>query len=197
MKRSVLLLPFAASFLLSACVSQTRYDSLEGQQNQLQQSMAAQVAQNSANNAEIAAMKKDIAAQKTQIDRLVGAIKYTVNSDLLFPSGSWQMSTAGQQIIAKLAPKLAPDQQSKVVVNGFTDNTPVGSALSRQGVSSNEILSQKRADTVMQYLISQGVKPALVSARGYGETQPVAPNDTAQGRAQNRRVEITLAESGS
>jgi len=197
LKRSVLLLPFAASFLLSACVSQTRYDSLEGQQNQLQQSMAAQVAQNSANNAEIAAMKKDIAAQKTQIDRLVGAIKYTVNSDLLFPSGSWQMSTAGQQIIAKLAPKLAPDQQSKVVVNGFTDNTPVGSALSRQGVSSNEILSQKRADTVMQYLISQGVKPALVSARGYGETQPVAPNDTAQGRAQNRRVEITLAESGS
>jgi chemotaxis protein MotB len=48
---------------------------------------------------------------------------------------------------------------------------------------------------VMAYLVSQGVKPDLVSAQGFGDTNPVAPNDTAQGRAQNRRVELSLAGS--
>jgi len=58
-------------------------------------------------------------------------------------------------------------------------------------------LSQKRADAVMQYLISQGVKPELVSAEGHGDGDPVAPNTTAKGRTQNRRVEITLASPSS
>jgi chemotaxis protein MotB len=55
------------------------------------------------------------------------------------------------------------------------------------------VLSQKRADTVMQYLISQGVKPDMISARGFGEADPITSNATAEGRAQNRRVELTLS----
>src|SRR5262249_13659933 len=149
--------------------------------------------QNAANTAEIASMKKELAADKAHIGRLQNAIKYTVNSDLLFRSGSWQMSTQGQKLIAKLAPQLAPFQQTKLVVNGYTDNAPVGQELQRQGITSNEVLSQKRAEAVMQYLISQGVKPDLISARGFGEANPIASNDTVQGRAQNRRVEVTLA----
>ena len=81
-------------------------------------------------------------------------------------------------------------------MNGYTDNAPIGPALKRQGITSNQELSQKRADSVMQFLISQGVKPELVSAHGYGDADPVASNDTAAGRAQNRRVELTLAPSG-
>jgi chemotaxis protein MotB len=57
---------------------------------------------------------------------------------------------------------------------------------------SNQDLSQKRADAVMQYLISQGVNPSLVEAKGFGDADPVASNDTAQGRAKNRRVELAL-----
>ena len=207
LKCSVLLLLFVASILLSGCVSKGKYNDLEGKYNdlegqynalggqykQLQQSSATQATQNSANTVEIAAMKKELAADRAQIGRLQDAIKYTVNSDLAFRSGSWQMSTQGQEIIAKLAPKLAPFQQTKIVVNGYTDNAPVGPALQRQGITSNEVLSQKRAEAVMQYLISQGVKPGFISARGFGEADPIASNDTAQGRAQNRRVEVTLA----
>jgi len=70
---------FIIPALLSACVSQSKYDELKAQNDQLQQ----------------------------QVSRLQGAIKYTVNSDLLFPSGGWQMSPQGQQIIAKMATKLA------------------------------------------------------------------------------------------
>ena len=204
LKRSVLLLLCVASVLLSGCVSKGKYENLEvkynelqgqynnlqGQYQKLQQSSAAQAQQSSA---EIATLKKEVAADKVHVSRLQDAIKYTVNSDLLFRSGSWEMSKQGQEVIAKLAPRLAPFQQSKIVVNGYTDNAPVGPALQRQGIPSNEVLSHKRAEAVMQYLISQGVKPDLISARGLGEAAPIAPNDTAQGRAQNRRVEVTLA----
>jgi chemotaxis protein MotB len=105
------------------------------------------------------------------------------------------MSERGKQIISGFAAKLAPTQQNKILVSGYTDNAPIGPALQRQGITSNEVLSQKRAEDVMQYLVSQSVKPDLVSAQGFGDSNPVAPNDTAQGRAQNRRVELSLAGS--
>lgn len=168
---------------LTGCVSQGKYDDLQAQTQQLQQQNAA--------------MAQQLAADKTQISRLQGAIKYTVNSDLLFSSGGWQMRPPGKQIIAKLAAKLAPTQQNKIMVNGFTDNAPIGPELQRQGIASNQVLSQKRAESVMEYLVSQGVKPDLVEAHGFGDAQPVASNDTAKGRAENRRVELTLANSGT
>jgi chemotaxis protein MotB len=172
-----------SSMILTGCVSQGAYDQLKAQNQQLQQQVLEQSAQ--------------LAADQAQIARLQGAIKYTVNSDLLFPPGGWQMSAAGQKIIASFATKLAPTQQNKIVVNGYTDNAPIGPELQRQGITSNQILSQKRAENVMQYLISKGVKPDLISAVGHGDAAPVAPNDTAKGRAQNRRVELTLGGPAS
>ena len=203
-QRSVLLLLWAASALLAGCGSQGKYDELEakynalqgqykqleGQYKQLQQASAAQAAQSSA---DIAALKQEMDAGKVHVSRLQNAIKYTVNSDLLFRSGSWEMSKEGQEIIAKLVPQLAPFQQAKLVVHGYTDNAPVGPALQQQGITSNAVLSQKRAEAVMAYFIAHGVKPDLIAARGLGEADPVASNDTAEGRAQNRRVEVTLA----
>jgi chemotaxis protein MotB len=181
LKRGVLLFPLMAPVLLSACVSQSTYDQLQAQYQQVQQ-------QNSALSAQVA-------ADKTQICRLQGAIKYTLNSDLLFPSGGYQLSERGKQIIAGMAAKLAPTQQNHILVSGYTDNAPIGRALERQGITSNEILSQKRAENVMQFIISQGGNPDLISAKGFGEADPVASNDTAQGRAQNRRVELSLPGS--
>lgn len=165
--------------LLAGCASQSDYDALKAQNQALQQQVDTQSA--------------ELAAAKTQIARLQGAIKYTVNSDLLFQPGGWQLSARGKEIIARIASKLAPGQQQKILVNGYTDNTPIGPNLARQGITSNKILSQKRADNVMQYLISKGVKPQLVAAHGYGQADPIAPNTTAEGRAKNRRVELTLA----
>src|ERR1700757_1233296 len=181
LKRGLVLFPLLTAFLLAACVSQRTYDELQAQYQQVQQQNAALSAQ--------------VAADKAQICRLAGAIKYTVNSDLLFPSGGFEMSERGKQIIAGMAAKLAPPQPKKTLASGYPDNKPVGPALARQGITSNQDLSQKRADDVMQFLISQGVKPDLISAQGFGDANSVAPNDTAQGRAQNRRVELSLAGS--
>ena len=182
LKRGVLMLPLMTSVLLSACVSQSKYDELQAQYQKAQQQNAA--------------LSNQVAADKAQICRLQGAIKYTVNSDLLFPSGGFEMSERGKQIIANMATKLAPTQQNKILVSGYTDNKPVGPALARQGITSNQDLSQKRAENVMAFLISQGVKSDMISAKGFGDADPVASNDTTQGRAQNRRVELSVPASG-
>jgi chemotaxis protein MotB len=152
--------------LLAACVSAQKYDNLEAEYNQLNQNLSGQIAQG-----------------QVHVTRLQNAIKVSVNNELLFPSGDWQMPPAAAQTIAQMAPILAPMQTTHIIVIGYTDNTPIGPELMRQGVSSNQQLSLNRAQTVMQYMISQGVNPALVSAQGRGDTDPVAPNDTAQGRA--------------
>jgi len=171
---------FIVMLLLAGCVSQQKYDALQARYDQLNQTMSAQ-----------------INAHQIHIERLQNAIKVTLNDQLLFPSGGWEMPADAQQTIAKMAPILAPMQQTKIIVNGYTDNVPIGPGLMRQGITSNLVLSQKRADNVMQFMISQGVNPSLVSAQGFGDANPVASNDTAEGRAQNRRVELTLAGSGT
>jgi chemotaxis protein MotB len=156
----------ALAFILSACVPAQQYDALENDYNQLNQQLSG-----------------EIGAQQVHISRLQGAIKVAVNSDLLFPSGSWQMPPQAAQLIAKMAPILAPFQQTTIIVTGYTDNVPIGPELRQQGVDNNQQLSLKRAQTVGNYLISQGVNPNLVSERGLGDADPVAPNDTPQGRA--------------
>jgi chemotaxis protein MotB len=174
------MLTVSAMLLLSGCVSQQKYDALQSRYDQLNQTMSSQ-----------------INAHQMHIERLPNAIKVTLNDQLLFPSGGWEMPGDAQQTIAKMAPILAPMQQTKIMVNGYTDNVPIGAGLKRQGITSNQVLSQKRADNVMQFMVSQGVNQSLVSAQGFGEADPVASNDTPEGQAQNRRVELTLAGSGN
>ena len=132
-KTRFLLASSTASVLLAGCVSQSAYDALQLQNQQLQQQVATQSAQ--------------IATANAQISRLQGAIKYTLNSDLLFTSGGWQISARGQQVIVTMATKLASTQQNNIVVNGYTDNAPIGPALQAQGVATNQDLSQKRAES--------------------------------------------------
>lgn len=165
---------------VTGCVWQSTYNALENDYNQLNQRLSG-----------------EIAGQQVHITRLQGAIKVAVNSELLFPSGGWQMPPEAAQTIAKMAPILAPFQQTHIIITGYTDNVPVGPDLQQQGVQNNQQLSLKRAQTVMQFLISQGVNPNLVSAQGAGDSDPIASNATPEGRAQNRRVELTLAGSGT
>jgi chemotaxis protein MotB len=175
-----------AALLMAGCVSQQKYNEsqrrnaeLEQEYRQLHQTMSAEVA-----------------AHDVQISRMQDAIKVSINSELQFAPGGWEMSNSARTNIAKIAAILAPHQTAKINVNGYTDSTPVGSGLAKQGVTNNLILSKKRADNVMRYMISQGVKTNLVSAHGFGDASPVASNDTPQGRAQNRRVELTVASRG-
>jgi len=135
---------------------------------------------------------------KEQIARLQAQSSFVEAGDLLFPEGGYKLSPAGQAELANnIVPKLKNlPPNAKIVVYGYTDNLPVGPALQQQGIPDNLVLSTRRAADVVNFLISQGVPPVSISAKGFGDTRPVASNDTPQGRAQNRRIEITIQGPG-
>ena len=165
-----------AALVLAACVPQSAYDE---QAAQLKQAQA------------------QIAAQQAEIAKMQAGNRWVMAGDLLFPEGGYELSAAGQAALSRYATQLRSVQNVKVVVYGFTDNLPVRPALQRAGIADNLDLSSRRASSVVAYLRSQGVSPNILSAKGFGDTHPVAPNDTPQGRAQNRRIEIVLEGPGA
>ena len=110
------------------------------------------------------------------------------------PTYVWKpgrLRPAGRKKLDELIPSLqALGSNDKIVVYGYTDDQPVGKALMAKGIADHLDLSSKRANEVVRYLTSKGVNPAVVSAKGRGDTHPVAPNDTRAGRAQNRRIDV-------
>ena len=164
------------ALLLGACVSQSTYDK---QTAELQQGRA------------------QAAAERSQINKMQQEQKWVVAGDMLFPEGGYQLGTNGKQALNQYVPQLQGLQNAKVVVYGYTDNLPVGAPLKRAGIANNIDLASRRADNVVAYLTSQGVNPNIISAKGFGDTHPVASNDTPDGRAKNRRIEIVLEGPGA
>jgi outer membrane protein OmpA-like peptidoglycan-associated protein len=109
-------------------------------------------------------------------------------SDVLFSIGKYDLKPASREKLAKIAGIVASHPGLKLAVEGHTDN--VGSD------EYNQTLSEKRAGAVRDYLVSQGIAQDAVTATGFGKTRPVASNDTAEGRQQNRRVEIVVSGEG-
>ena len=125
-----------------------------------------------------------------------GSVILTSSADYMFPSGGWQIPS-DSPVLDRMVPILSKLQNTKIVVTGYTDNTPVGPQLQGMGIANNVDLSTKRAQSVANYLASHGVNPNLLSAQGMGDSNPVVSNDTPQGRAKNRRVTITLTGNGT
>ena len=168
---------------LAGCVSQAQYDALAQINKDLDQKNAA--------------LQQQLDQQQKQIAAMHEENKFVEASSLLFPKGGFQLGPDGEKELDGLVPRLKGLQNAKIVVYGYTDNTPVGADLRRQGVTTNLDLSSRRADAVVNYLHAQGVDPAIMSAKGRGDTHPVATNDTAEGRAANRRIEIVLEGPGA
>jgi flagellar motor protein MotB len=96
-----------------------------------------------------------------------------------------------------MVPTFRNFQHTTITVIGYTDNTPVGAPLQDIGIADNTQLSLKRASEAVAFFQSQGVNPSLLDAQGHGEADPVAPNDTPEGRAKNRRIVILLKGNGT
>jgi chemotaxis protein MotB len=166
-----------AGLLLSACVSQSAYDELQAQHQQLQ-----------AQNQQLQGQLATVEAQSSFVEA----------GDFLFPAGGYKLSAAGKAELANnVEPRLRGLPYAKIVVYGYTDNTPVGPELQRAGINDNLTLSSRRAGAVVSFLIAQGIKPEIISAKGFGDTHPVAPNDTPANRAKNRRIVITVQGPGA
>ncbi len=112
------------------------------------------------------------------------AIKVTFDGGILFPTGKYTLNNSAKASLTKFAVNLNENPQTNVQILGFTDNT--GS------MAVNEKLSNQRANSVRDYLVNSGVTPSRLMAQGLPMTGYIADNNTAEGRAMNRRVEIYI-----
>jgi len=105
--------------------------------------------------------------------------------DVLFQSGKYELKPEARERLARVSGILLAYSSLKVAIEGHTDST--GSD------DFNQRLSEQRAEAVREYLVSQGVTAGAITARGFGKMQPIASNDTPEGRQHNRRVELVLS----
>ena len=106
-------------------------------------------------------------------------------SDVLFESNKYALRAVARERLAKIAGIVLANPDLHLVAEGHTDS--VGT------VTYNQQLSEQRAGSVRDYLVEQGIPSGSISAHGFGKTQPVASNDNAAGRQQNRRVELVVS----
>jgi chemotaxis protein MotB len=133
-------------------------------------------------------LQKMIDAGSLRVTVRDGRMVLALSTDVLFDSGRVQIKPAGRDALVEVAAALKPMGDRHFQVAGHTDNVPIDNAR----FASNWELSTQRAVEVVRLMIAQGVAAEALSAAGYSEYDPVAPNATPEGKAKNRRIEITL-----
>ncbi|HEX5806371.1 MAG TPA: OmpA family protein [Macromonas sp.] len=116
------------------------------------------------------------------------SVSFRISSELLFSSGGSELTPAGQQVVDQLLPVLNKAPDYDIVVEGHTDNLPIQTAR----FPSNWELAAARSGSVVRHLQTRGLNPTRLRATGLADTHPLGSNATAEGRAANRRVEITM-----
>jgi len=132
----------------------------------------------------------EMQSNQVKIEMLKNGINVNLSQEVLFRSGASRLNQSGEAIIRKIVPDLKQGNY-QIVVSGFTDNVAISDALLDR-YPSNWELAGARAASVVRLLEEEGVPPERMLATSYGEYKPVASNDSADGRAQNRRIEISL-----
>jgi chemotaxis protein MotB len=136
-------------------------------------------------------LKRMIDAGELKIVLRSGRMVLVMPNDVLFDSGKTAIKPNGKEAVGEVARVLASLPERRFQVAGHTDNEPIRVS----GFTSNWELSTERALGVVTLLIASGMKPESLSAAGYGEFDPVRPNDSVENKAHNRRTEITLQPS--
>jgi chemotaxis protein MotB len=136
-------------------------------------------------------MKSEIAQGQVTISELKGKLTVNMEAAILFDSGRADVKSDGLEILLKIVETLRSVKDKAIRIEGHTDNVQISGALTRQ-FPTNWELSAARAINVAKYLQQQGLDPAILSAAAFAEYKPVADNSSKEGRAKNRRIEITL-----
>lgn len=133
---------------------------------------------------ENAKLRQELVGTGVQVQKTPDGIKLVMSSDVTFATNSSDVNSGFYPTLNSVAKVLKEYDKTNVVVSGFTDNT--GSA------AYNQSLSERRAQSVSNYLAAQGVSNNRLFSQGFGMRNPIASNATADGRSANRRVEIML-----
>ena len=136
-------------------------------------------------------METEIKKGEIVIKELKGKLTMDVLDKILFDSGKTEIKSEGREILDRVVDILAITTDRSILVEGHTDNVPIAENLAKK-YPTNWELSAARAINIVRYLEEQGIDPEILSASAFGEHRPVAENDTAEGRAKNRRITIIL-----
>jgi len=137
-------------------------------------------------------LQDEIAKGDIRIQRVRDRLKINMVDSILFDSGRAQVKPDGLEVLKRVSEILKDVANKQIRIEGHTDNVPIGSKIVGR-FPTNWELSTARATSVVRYFIDKGgVRETTLSAVGYGYNQPVASNDTKEGRAANRRIEIVL-----
>jgi outer membrane protein OmpA-like peptidoglycan-associated protein len=131
---------------------------------------------------------QQVLARQDRLEREGETLRVALSSDVLFASGSARLQPGAEDKLRQVASVLQRYPRTRVEVVGHTDS--VGSE------SYNQDLAERRADAVKAVLVQAGVDPTRITTVGVGEGRPVSSNDTATGRAMNRRVELVIQPEG-
>jgi outer membrane protein OmpA-like peptidoglycan-associated protein len=174
-----------------AAAAQAQAQAAQAQQAQQQAELARQQASQQAQQAENdkAQMRARMLQQLNQVLETKDTARGLIVSmpDVLFDTGNADLKSTARERLAKVAGILIAYPDIHIEIDGYTDST--GS------LELNERLSQQRAESVRNYLSSQGVNSSAMTTQGFGPSQPIASNDTVAGRQQNRRVELVVSGS--
>ena len=162
-----------AALLLGGCVTQSHYNAMLQQQQSIE-----------------GALRSEISAQQVEIEQLKDGIHVRMSGALLYREGAVELSPQGIAALNKVAPQFASETYEIDVV-GNTDSVPIAPRFAER-FPTNWELAGERAAVVVRHLESQGVDPGRMRAISAGQYDPRADNDTAEGRARNRRTEILL-----
>jgi chemotaxis protein MotB len=136
-------------------------------------------------------MKNEISQGQVTISELKGKLTVNMVDAILFDSGKAEVKPVGLLVLQKVIDILKTVKEKTIRIEGHTDNVQISGSLTRK-YPTNWELSTARAVNVTRFLQQQGIDPAVLSAVGYGEFHPVAGNQTEEGKAHNRRIEIIL-----
>jgi len=135
-------------------------------------------------------MAAELSSKQITIQQMQSGVSVNLPEAILFDSGSAVVKQTGEAVLNKVGTELV-DVPYQTIVGGFTDNVPISARLVDK-FPSNWDLAAARATSVVRILENAGVPKVRLVAVSLGENQPIASNDTAEGRAQNRRIEIRL-----
>ncbi len=138
----------------------------------------------------VADLESEVATGQIQIEQLREGLRLNLTADVLFPSGSAELNASGISVLSKVSSRLGK-LPHEVEVRGHTDNVPITGALAVK-YPTNWELAGARASRVVRLLSEKGVNPDRLRSVSLSEYAPIGSNETPEGRAQNRRIEITL-----
>jgi chemotaxis protein MotB len=140
----------------------------------------------------VAGLKQEIADRQIQVERIRNQLRVEMVDEILFDSGEAVVKPAGVEVLKRLGAVLKKAENRQIEVQGHTDNVPIAGALAKK-FPTNWELSAARATNVARLLQDEAkIEPARLSATAFSEFAPRVPNDTAEGRRKNRRIEILL-----